>query len=163
MMVLKWLLIAGLLLYGGGLAFLFFQQRSMLFPIPRRRMRRGRGLSGSRRAGADGRRWREGHHLGMCRPSRGIRWCCLPGNGDFLAGRVSRFKASRLTAPVSSRCPIAAMRARADHERARIAAGCGRGLCLYVARYDPGRVVAWGFSLAPALRSRWRRSIGSES
>jgi len=34
MIVLKWLLIAGLLLYGGGLAFLFFQQRSMLFPIP---------------------------------------------------------------------------------------------------------------------------------
>ena len=34
MIVLKWLLIIVLLVYGGGLAFLFFKQRAMLFPIP---------------------------------------------------------------------------------------------------------------------------------
>src|SRR6266852_4798071 len=34
MIVLKWLLLVVLLVYGGSLAVLFFKQREMLFPIP---------------------------------------------------------------------------------------------------------------------------------
>jgi len=92
MIVLKWLLIAGLLLYGGGLAFLFFQQRSMLFPIPPvgRMAPEAAGFPEAEEqvlTAADGEKviiWhvpaKPGHPVVLF----------YPGNGDFLAGRVSR-------------------------------------------------------------------------
>ena len=49
MTVLKWLIIVAALGYLGGLAALFFAQRSFMFPIPQtvRTLSRSRRLSGS--------------------------------------------------------------------------------------------------------------------
>src|SRR5882757_1367357 len=94
MIILKWILIVVAVGYLGGLAVLYFKQRTMLFPVP------PVGRSTPEAAGfpeaeeqvlttADGEKvivWhvpaKPGHPVVLF----------FPGNGDFLAGRVSRFK-----------------------------------------------------------------------
>jgi len=154
MIVLKWLLIAGLLLYGGGLAFLFFQQRSMLFPIPPvgRMAPEAAGLPEAEEqvlTTADGEKviiWhvptKPGHPVVLF----------FPGNGDFLAGRVSRFKG--ITADgtglvaLSYRGYAGSSGSPSEHGLLQDAAAA---YAFTVARYDPGRVVAWGFSLGTGV------------
>jgi fermentation-respiration switch protein FrsA (DUF1100 family) len=95
MTVLKWLLIVVAVGYFGALAVLFFKQRSMLFPIPTV-ARVAPAAAGLPEA--------EEHVLTTADGERIIVWhipakpghpviLYFPGNGDFLAGRVSRFRA----------------------------------------------------------------------
>src|SRR6201999_2840161 len=94
MIVLKWLLIVVALGYLGGLAVLFFNKRSMLFLIP---------PVGRTAPEAAGFPEAEEHVLKTADGEQVIVWhvppkpgrpvvMFFPGNGDFLAGRVSRFR-----------------------------------------------------------------------
>jgi fermentation-respiration switch protein FrsA (DUF1100 family) len=154
MIVLKWLLIVGLLLYGGGLAFLFFQQRSMLFPSPPvgRTAPDAAGFPEAEEqvlATADGEKvivWhvpaKPGHSVVMF----------FPGNGDFLAGRLSRFKG--ITADgtglvaLSYRGYAGSSGTPSEHGLLQDAAAA---YAFTAARYDPGRIIAWGFSLGTGV------------
>src|SRR3984893_15839023 len=95
MTVLKWLVILVSVGYLGGLAALFFTQRAFLFPIPQT-VRIAPEAAGFPQAEeqllttADGEKvicWhvpaKPGHPVVIY----------FPGNGDFLAGRISRFRA----------------------------------------------------------------------
>src|SRR5579883_657934 len=95
MTILKWLLIFVVVAYVGGLAFLYFKQREMLFPIP---------PVGRMAPAAVGLPEAEEHVLTTADGENVIVWhvpakpgrpvvVFFHGNGDFLAGRVGRFKA----------------------------------------------------------------------
>jgi uncharacterized protein len=154
MIVLKGLLIVGLLLYGGGLAVLFFKQRAMLFPIP---------PIGRTAPDAAGFPEAEEHVLTTADGEKVIVWhvpakpgrpvvLFFPGNGDFLAGRVSRFKG--ITADgtglvaLSYRGYAGSSGEPSEHGLLQDAAAA---YAFTVARYDPGRIVAWGFSLGTGV------------
>src|SRR5664279_2830934 len=115
MAVLKWLLIVVVVGYLGGVAVLFFKQRAMLFPIPPVQ-RTAPAAAGLPEAEEHVLATDDGEHVIVwhvpAKPGHKVV-LFFPGNGDFLAGRVRRFKASYRTAPASSRCPIAAMPAPA--------------------------------------------------
>ena len=94
MTVLKWIVIVLALIYLVGVAVLYFSQREMLFPIP---------PVGRTAPGAAGLPEAEEHVLTTCDGEKVIVWhvpaqpghpvvLFFPGNGDFLAGRVGRFK-----------------------------------------------------------------------
>src|SRR5450755_3962446 len=94
MTVLKWLVILAIVGYLGGLAVLFFRQREFIFPIPQT-FRTAPDAAGFPEA--------EEHVLTTTDGEKVIVWhvpakpghpvvLFFPGNGDFLAGRVSRFK-----------------------------------------------------------------------
>src|SRR6202051_543159 len=94
MTVLKWLLIVVSVSYLAGVAVVFFKQRSMLFPIPPV-ARTAPTAAGFPQA--------EEHVLTTADGEKVIVWhvpakpghavvLFFPGNGDFLAGRVSRFE-----------------------------------------------------------------------
>ncbi|MGY4627568.1 hypothetical protein ACVWY3_005324 [Bradyrhizobium sp. USDA 4486] len=95
MTILKWILIVSAVLYLIGLAVLFFRQREMLFPIP---------PVGRTAPAAAGLPEAEEHVLTTADGEKVIVWhvpakpgrpvvLFFHGNGDFLAGRVARFKA----------------------------------------------------------------------
>jgi fermentation-respiration switch protein FrsA (DUF1100 family) len=154
MTVLKWLLMAILIGYLGGLAVLFFKQRSMLFPIP------PVGRTAPAEAGLP---QAEEHVLTTADGEKVIIWhvparlgrpvvIFFPGNGDFLAGRVSRFRditadGTGLVA-LSYRGYAGSSGAPSEH-----------GLMLDAqaayeftsARYGADRIVVWGFSLGTGV------------
>ena len=113
---------------------------------------RSRRLSRSRRTYSDHGGRREGHRLarsGKARPC-----------GRDLFSRQRRFsrrprqplsRASPRTAPVSSRCPIAAMPARADSRASRGFCWMPRRPMPSPARYSADRIVVWGFSLGTGV------------
>src|ERR1700759_5736588 len=95
MSALKWFAALALAGYLIGLAVLFFVQRSFLFPIPQK-LRTTPETAGFPEA--------EEHFLTTPFKEKRSVWhvpakpghaviLYFPGNGDFLAGRVSRFKA----------------------------------------------------------------------
>ena len=95
MTVLKWIVIVLAVIYLGGVGVLYFRQREMLFPIP---------PVGRTAPAAAGFPEAEEHVLTTADGEKVIVWhvparpgrpviLYFPGNGDFLAGRVSRFKA----------------------------------------------------------------------
>src|ERR1700709_1898485 len=95
MTVLKWLIIVAAIGYLGGLAALFVAQRSFLFPIPQT-VRTAPAAAGFPEA--------EEHLLTTADGEDVIVWhvpakpghavvIYFPGNGDFLAGLVGRFRA----------------------------------------------------------------------
>jgi fermentation-respiration switch protein FrsA (DUF1100 family) len=154
MIFLKWFLIVGFLLYGAGLAVLFFKQRSMLFPIP------PVGRAAPDTAGLPE---AEEHVLSTADGEKVIIWhvppkpgrpvvLFFPGNGDFLAGRVSRFKG--ITADgtglvaLSYRGYAGSSGEPSEHGLLQDAAAA---YAFTAARYDPGRIVAWGFSLGTGV------------
>src|SRR6266446_9279851 len=94
MTVLKWLVVLASVGYLGGLAVLYLKQRDFVFPIPRT-VRTAPEAAGFPQA--------EEHILTTADGEKVIVWhvpaqpghkviLFFPGNGDFLAGRVSRFK-----------------------------------------------------------------------
>ena len=93
MAVLKWIVFLGSGGYLGGVAVLFFKQRSMLFPIPpvERTAPKAAGFPEAEEhvlTKADGENvivW----HV-PAKPGHAVIFH-FPGNGDFLAGLVSRF------------------------------------------------------------------------
>ena len=135
MIVLKWLVVLVSIGYLGGLAVLFFVQRSFLFPIPQtgRTAPQAAGFPRSRRTCSDNGGWRESHRLarpGEARPSRSSS--IFTGNGDFLAGArrpLSRYDLGR----DRPRCAVLSRLCRLERpaERAGSAAGRRCSLCLH--------------------------------
>jgi fermentation-respiration switch protein FrsA (DUF1100 family) len=154
MIILKWLVVLALLGYFGVVAGFYVEQRALLFPIPPVG-RTAPALIGFSRA--------EEHVLNTADGEKVIVWhvpaqpghpvvMFFPGNGDFLAGRVDRFRA--LTADGTG---LVALSYRG------YAGSTGhpseQGLLLdataaydfTVARYSADRIVAWGFSLGTGV------------
>jgi fermentation-respiration switch protein FrsA (DUF1100 family) len=154
MIVLKWIVIVLAVIYLGGVGVLYFKQREMLFPIP------PVGRSAPAAAGfpeaeervlttADGEKvivW----HV-PARPGRPVI-LFFPGNGDFLAGRVSRFKGitSDGTGLVALSYRGYAGSTGSPSEEGLLRDGAA-AYAFTAARYDPSQIVAWGFSLGTGV------------
>jgi uncharacterized protein len=154
MTILKWLVALALVGYLVGLAVLFFVQRSFVFPIPQK-LRTTPEAAGFPEA--------EEHFLTTADDEKVIVWhvpakpghaviLYFPGNGDFLAGSASRFRAM-----TSDGTGLVALSYRG------YAGSTGqpseRGLLLDAAaayaftsaRYGADRIVVWGFSLGTGV------------
>jgi len=154
MTVLKWLLIVIVALYCTGLAVLFARQRAMLFPIP---------PVGRTAPAAAGLPEAEEHVLTSADGEKVIVWhvpakpghkvvLYFHGNGDFLAGVVGRFKAltSDGTGLVALSYRGYAGSSGSPSERGLLLdAEAAYGFT--TARYDPARIVVWGFSLGSGV------------
>jgi fermentation-respiration switch protein FrsA (DUF1100 family) len=154
MTILKSFLVLAAVVYFGGLAVLFFKQRSMLFPIPTV-MRTAPGAAGFPEA--------EEHALTTADGEKVIVWhvpakpahaviLYFQGNGDFLAGRVSRFKAmtSDGTGLVALSYRGYAGSSGVPSERG-ILQDAAAAYAFTTVRYPPDRIVAWGFSLGSGV------------
>jgi hypothetical protein len=154
MIVLKWILIVLAVIYLGGVAALYFRQREMLFPIP---------PVGRTAPDAAGLPQAEEQVLTTVDGEKIIVWhvpatpgrpvvLFFPGNGDFLAGRLSRFKGitsdgTGLVA-LSYRGYAGSTGSPSETGLLRDAAAA---YAFTTARYDAGRIVAWGFSLGTGV------------
>lgn len=154
LVVLKWLLIVVAVGYLGGLAVLYFKQRSMLFPIP------PVGRTAPEAAGfpeaeeqvlttADGEKvivW----HV-PAKPGRPVI-LFFPGNGDFLAGRVSRFRGM-----ISDGAGLVALSYRGyagssgQPSEQGLLQDAAAAYAFTSARYSAERIVVWGFSLGTGV------------
>src|ERR1700682_900225 len=132
MTVLKWLIVLVSVGYLGGLVVLFLVQRAFIFPIPQT-VRTAPEAAGFPEA--------EEHFLIAADGEKVIVWhvpakpghavvIYFAGNGDFLAGLVSHFRA--ITGPGSSLCHTGVMPARADGQ-------ASRGFCWTPRRPMPSR------------------------
>jgi fermentation-respiration switch protein FrsA (DUF1100 family) len=154
MIVLKWLLVVVSVGYIGALAALFFTQRSLLFPIP---------TSERVTPAAAGFPEAEEHVLTTTDGERVIVWhvpakpghavmLYFPGNGDFLAGRISRFKAMTSDGAglvvLSYRGYAGSSGQPSEPGLLRDAAAA---YALTSARYAADRIVVWGFSLGTGV------------
>jgi fermentation-respiration switch protein FrsA (DUF1100 family) len=154
MTVLKWLLIVASIGYLGGLAALFFAQRSFLFPIPQT-ARTAPDAAGFPEA--------EEHILATEDGESVIVWhvpakpghpvvLYFHGNGDFLAGFFGRFRDI-----VADETGIVALSYRgyagssgypSEQGLLRDAAAA---YAFTSARYSADRIVVWGFSLGTGV------------
>jgi fermentation-respiration switch protein FrsA (DUF1100 family) len=154
MTFLKWIAIILAGVYCAGLVMLFAKQRGMLFPIP---------TSERTSPAAAGLPEAEEHVLTTSDGEKVIVWhvpakpgravvLFFPGNGDFLAGRVRRFKAI-----IADGTGLVALSYRGY--AGSTGAPSERGLLLDAAaayafateRYEAKRIVAWGFSLGTGV------------
>jgi fermentation-respiration switch protein FrsA (DUF1100 family) len=154
MIVLKWLVVLLAGGYLGGLAVLFFTQRAFIFPIPQT-VRTAPEAAGFPEAEehilttADGERvivW----HV-PAKPGRAVV-VYFPGNGDFLAGCVSRFRdvtsdGTGLVA-LSYRGYAGSTGRPSEQGLLRDAAAA---YAFTSARYGADRIVLWGFSLGSGV------------
>src|SRR5712672_3097518 len=149
MTVLKWLLIVVSVGYVGGLAALFLLQRSVLFPIPQV-FRIAPAAAGFAQA--------EEHVLDTADGEKVIVWhvpakpghpvvLYFHGNGDFLAGFFGRFRdlIADGTGVVALSYRGYAGSSGQPSERG-LKSDAAAAYAFAVARYDPARIVAWGFS-----------------
>jgi fermentation-respiration switch protein FrsA (DUF1100 family) len=154
MIVLKWIVIIAALVYLGGLAVLYFKQREMLFPIP---------PVGRTAPAAAGLPEAEEHVLTTADGEKVIVWhvpakpgrpviLFFPGNGDFLAGRVSRFKA--MTSDGTGLVALS-YRGYAGSSGAPSEQGLSKDAAAAYAftaeHYAAERIVVWGFSLGTGV------------
>src|ERR1700693_2492306 len=154
MIVLKWLVVLAACGYLVGLAALFFTQRSFLFPIPQtvRTAPEAAGLGAA-----------EEHFLTTADGEKVIVWhvpakpghavvIYFPGNGDFLAGRVSRFRGmtSDGTGLVAVSYRGYAGSSGQPSERGLLL-DAAAAYAFTAARYSADRIVAWGFSLGSGV------------
>src|SRR5260370_20427585 len=154
MTVLKWLVVLVSIGYLGGLVVLFFAQRTVIFPIPQR-ARIAPDAAGVPEA--------EEHCLTTADGERIIVWhvparrdhavvIYFPGNGDFLAGLVSRFRdiASDGTGLValSYRGYAGSSGEPSEQGLLRDAASA---YAFTSARYSADKIVVWGFSLGTGV------------
>ena len=163
MTFLKWIAIVLVIGYLAGLVVLYIKQRDMLFPIP---------PVGRTTPDAAGLPEAEEHVLTTSDGKKVISWhvsakrgrpviLYFPGNGDFLAGRVSRFKG--MTADGTGLVALS-YRGYAGSSGAPSEEGLLRdakaAYAFTTARYAAERIVVWGFSLgtgvAVALASEQR-------
>jgi uncharacterized protein len=154
MVALKWLLIVAALGYLGGVAVLYFKQRSMLFPIPPvgRTAPEAAGLPEAEEqvlTTADGEKviaW-----YVPAKPGRPVV-LFFPGNGDFLAGRVSRFRGI-----TSDGTGLVALSYRGyagssgQPSEQGLLQDAAAAYAFTAARYGPDRIVVWGFSLGTGV------------
>ncbi|MGF6306068.1 pimeloyl-ACP methyl ester carboxylesterase [Bradyrhizobium sp. i1.8.4] len=152
--ILKWLVIAAVVVYLGGLVALYVKQRELLFPIP---------PVGRTAPAAAGLPEAEEHVLTTDDGEKVIVWhvpakpgrpvvLFFPGNGDFLAGRVARFKG--ITADgaglvaLSYRGYAGSSGSPSEHGLLQDAAAA---YAFTTARYRVEQIVAWGFSLGTGV------------
>src|ERR1700736_1511701 len=150
MTVLKWLLIILAVSYACGLAVLFFKQRSWLFPIPPV-PRTAPAAAGFPEA--------EEHVLTTADGEKVIVWhvpakpghaviLYFPGNGDYLAGRISCFRGM-----TSDGTGLVALSYRGyagssgQPSEQGLLQDAAAAYAFTAARYTPDRIVLWGFSL----------------
>jgi uncharacterized protein len=154
MTALKWIVIVIALIYLVGVAVLYFRQREMLFPIP---------PVGRTAPAAAGFPEAEEHVLTTADGEKVIVWhvpakpghpvvLFFPGNGDFLAGRVDRFKG--VTADGTGLVALS-YRGYAGSSGSPSEEGllkdAAAAYAFTTARYEPGRIVDWGFSLGTGV------------
>jgi uncharacterized protein len=152
--VLKWLLIVVSAGYLAGVAVVFFKQRSMLFPIP---------PVGRTAPDAAGFPEAEEHLLTTADGEKVIVWhvpakpghaviLYFPGNGDFLAGRVSRFRGM-----TSDGTGLVALSYRGyagssgQPSEQGLLQDAEAAYAFTAARYGADRIVVWGFSLGTGV------------
>jgi uncharacterized protein len=154
MTVLKWLVVLVSIGYLGGLVVLFFAQRTVIFPIPQT-VRTPPGAAGFPEA--------EEHILTTADGERVIVWhvpakpgqavvLYFPGNGDFLAGCVSRFRditsdGTGLVA-LSYRGYAGSSGRPSEQGLLRDAAAA---YAFTAALYGTDRIAVWGFSLGSGV------------
>jgi fermentation-respiration switch protein FrsA (DUF1100 family) len=154
MTILKWLLVLVVVLYVGGIAVLFFRQRSMLFPIPPvgRTTPEAAGFSEAEEhflTTADGEKVIVWHVA--AKPGRPVV-LFFHGNGDFLAGRVGRFRNL-----VSDGTGLVALSFRGyagstgSPSEEGLLQDAAAAYAFTAARYEASRIVAWGFSLGTGV------------
>jgi fermentation-respiration switch protein FrsA (DUF1100 family) len=154
MTVLKWLAIVVALVYLGGIAVLYVRQRAMLFPIP---------PVGRTAPAAAGLPEAEEHLLTTADGEKVIVWhvpakpdhpvvLFFHGNGDFLAGRVSRFKAitSDGTGLVALSFRGYAGSTGSPSEQGLLQ-DAAAAYAFTTAHYAADRIVVWGFSLGTGV------------
>jgi len=154
MILLKWSAIVMAVIYLAGVAVLYLRQREMLFPIPPvgRMAPASAGLPEAEEhvlTTADGEKVILWHVPAM--PGRPVV-LFFPGNGDFLAGCVSRFKnitsdGTGLVA-LSYRGYAGSTGSPSEQGLLRDAAAA---YAFATARYDASRLVLWGFSLGTGV------------
>jgi hypothetical protein len=154
MIALKWILVAVVTVYLGGLAVLYFRQRDMLFPIP---------PVGRAAPAAAGLPEAEEHVLTTDDGEKVIVWhvpakpgrpviLFFHGNGDFLAGRVGRFRNL-----ISDGTGLVALSFRGyagstgSPSEEGLLKDAAAAYAFTAARYDASRIVAWGFSLGSGV------------
>ncbi|MBR0800212.1 alpha/beta fold hydrolase [Bradyrhizobium jicamae] len=152
--ILKWLVIVVAVVYLAGLAWLFIKQREMLFPIP---------PVGRTAPAAAGFPEAEEHVLTSADGEKVIVWhvpaqpgrpvvLFFPGNGDFLAGRVARFKGV-----VADGTGLVALSYRGYAGSSGYPSEQGllqdaaAAYAFAMARYSAERIVVWGFSLGTGV------------
>jgi hypothetical protein len=152
--VLKWLIVLGLTGYLVGLVILFFAQRTLLFPIPQtwRTTPEAAGLPEAEEqflTTADGEKvivW----HV-PARPGHAVA-IYFPGNGDYLAGCVSRFQdiTSDGTGLVAlSYRGYAGSSGRPSEQG--LLQDAAAAYAFAAARYAADRIAVWGFSLGSGV------------
>lgn len=154
MTIVKWIAIVIATGYLAGLVVLYLRQREMLFPIPtaQRTAPSAVGLPEAEEhvlTTSDGEKvivW----HV-PARPGRAVI-LYFPGNGDFLAGSVSRFKA--MTADGTGLVALS-YRGYAGSSGVPSERGLLRDAAVAyaftTARYGAERIVVWGFSLGTGV------------
>jgi hypothetical protein len=154
MTILKWLVVVAIVGYLGGLALLFFRQRSLIFPIPQT-WRTAPEAAGFPEA--------EEHVLTTSDGEKVIAWhvpakpghpvvIYFPGNGDFLAGLVGRFRGitSDGTGLVALSYRAYAGSSGQPSERG-VLQDAAAVYAFTSARYSADRIVVWGFSLGSGV------------
>ena len=154
MTIFKWIAILLVTVYCAGLVVLYVRQREMLFPIP---------PVGRTAPGAAGLPEAEEHVLTTSDGEKVIIWhvpakpgrpviLFFPGNGDFLAGRIDRFKAMTADGTglvaLSYRGYAGSSGAPSEEGLLRDAAAA---YAFTTARYAADQIVAWGFSLGTGV------------
>ncbi|WP_063694072.1 alpha/beta hydrolase [Bradyrhizobium stylosanthis] len=154
MTIFKWIAILLVTVYCAGLVVLYVRQREMLFPIP---------PVGRTAPGAAGFGEAEEHVLATSDGEKVIVWhvpakpgrpviLFFPGNGDFLAGRIDRFKAMTADGTglvaLSYRGYAGSSGAPSEEGLLRDAAAA---YAFTTARYAADQIVAWGFSLGTGV------------
>ncbi|MBB4263184.1 hypothetical protein GGD64_007250 [Bradyrhizobium sp. CIR3A] len=152
--IAKWTVILLATVYLAGLLVLYARQREMLFPIPTAKRTPPEAADCPEAeehvlTTSDGEKiivW----HV-PARPGRPVI-LYFPGNGDFLAGRVSRFKA--MTADGTGLVALS-YRGYAGSSGAPSEEGllhdAAAAYAFTTARYTAERIVAWGFSLGTGV------------
>src|SRR6202046_1148581 len=150
MTVLKWLLILVAVGYLGGLAALFFTQRSFIFPIPTT-VRTSPEAAGFPEAAEHFLNAGEGERVSVwhvpAKPGHAVV-LYFPGNGDFLAGRVARLRSisSDGTGLVALSYRGYAGSTGQPSERGLLL-DAAAAYAFTAARDGADRIVGWGFSL----------------
>jgi uncharacterized protein len=154
MTIVKWTAIVLVTVYCVGLLVLYARQREMLFPIP---------PVGRTAPAAAGLPEAEEHVLTTSDGEKVIAWhvpakpgrpviLYFPGNGDYLAGRISRFKA--MTADGTGLVALSyrgyAGSSGAPSEQGLLS-DAAAAYAFTTARYEAERIVAWGFSLGTGV------------
>lgn len=154
MTLLKWLVVFASIGYLGGVIVLFFAQRAFVFPIPQT-LRTAPAAAGFPEAEEHVLTTEDGEKVIVwhvpARPGHAVVMH-FPGNGDYLAGLVDRFRdiTSNGTGLVAlSYRGYAGSSGRPSEQG--LLRDAAAAYAFAAARYQPDRIVVWGFSLGSGV------------